>query len=195
MAQPKRSGGFARAGETELGYKRSEVDRLFERLADDYELLSNNTQAPDSLYTSRRIRQVVFRPEPGGYAVHEVDRALEMIEERFSRLERSRYIEQAGMAAWEDMLVDTGELLMGRLERPARQRFRRPAKRLTVGYFVDDVDALCDAIRRQLDGEDALDPSIIRNASFRSATSDMCYEETQVDAFLDRCIELIQDVM
>ena len=40
MASTTRGGGFARAGETEPGYKRSEVDRLFTRLAEDYEKLS-----------------------------------------------------------------------------------------------------------------------------------------------------------
>ena len=40
MASTTHGGGFARAAETEPGYKRSEVDRLFTRLAEDYEKLS-----------------------------------------------------------------------------------------------------------------------------------------------------------
>ena len=80
MASTTRGGGFARAGETEPGYKRSEVDRLFTRLAEDYEKLSGASELPEDLYTSRRIRQVVFREEPGGYQLDVVDRALEKIE-------------------------------------------------------------------------------------------------------------------
>ena len=195
MARTARRGGFPRAGEVEPGYKRSEVDRLFTRLAEDYEKLSSSFELPEDLYTSRRIRQVIFREEPGGYKLDAVDRALEKIEERFAKLERSRYIEAYGLDNWERSLVETGELLAGRLERPAGERFRRPSKRRYMGYFVGDVDALCDRIYAQLNGEEPLDPSIVRHAAFRPASGSVSYDEAQVDAFLDRCIELLQDLL
>ena len=186
--------GFGRAAELEPGYKRTEVDRLFARLAEDYEQLSGAVQQHANIYTSRLIRQVVFRTEPGGSAVGDVDRALERIEERFAKLERSRYIEQYGLSNWELSLVDAGELLAQRLERPDGERFRRPSKRKHAGYFVGDVDKVCHHIYAQLNSEEPLDTSVIRNAVFRSATGSVSYEETQVDAFMDRCIELIQDL-
>ena len=52
MASTTRGGGFARAAETEPGYKRSEVDRLFTRLAEDYEKLSGASELPEDLYLS-----------------------------------------------------------------------------------------------------------------------------------------------
>lgn len=195
LASTTRGGGFARAGETEPGYKRSEVDRLFTRLAEDYEKLSGAAELPEDLYTSRRIRQVIFREEPGGYKLDVVDRALEKIEERFAKLERSRYIEAYGLDNWERSLVETGELLAGRLERPAGERFRRPSKRRYMGYFVGDVDAVCDRVYAQLNSEEPLDPSVVRHAMFRPASGTVSYDETQVDAFLDRCIELLQDLL
>jgi len=195
LASTTRGGGFARAGETEPGYKRSEVDRLFTRLAEDYEKLSGATELPEDLYTSRRIRQVIFREEPGGYKLDVVDRALEKIEERFAKLERSRYIEAYGLDNWERSLVETGELLAGRLERPAGERFRRPSKRRYMGYFVGDVDAVCDRVYAQLNSEEPLDPSVVRHAMFRPASGTVSYDEAQVDAFLDRCIELLQDLL
>lgn len=195
LASTTRGGGFARAGETEPGYKRSEVDRLFTRLAEDYEKLSGAAELPEDLYTSRRIRQVIFREEPGGYKLDVVDRALEKIEERFAKLERSRYIEAYGLDNWERSLVETGELLAGRLERPAGERFRRPSKRRYMGYFVGDVDAVCDRVYAQLNSEEPLDPSVVRHAMFRPASGTVSYDEAQVDAFLDRCIELLQDLL
>ena len=195
MASTTRGGGFARAAETEPGYKRSEVDRLFTRLAEDYEKLSGASELPEGFYTSRRIRQVVFREEPGGYQLDVVDRALEKIEERFAKLERSRYIEAYGLDNWERSLIETGELLAGRLERPAGERFRRPSKRRHMGYFVGDVDAICDRVYAQLNSEEPLDPSVVRHAKFRPASGTVSYEESQVDAFLDRCIELLQDLL
>jgi len=116
------------------------------------------------------------------------------LQERFAELERSRDIEQYGLSNWELSLVDAGELLAQRLERPDGERFRRPSKRKHAGYFVGDVDKVCHHIYAQLNSEEPLDTSVIRNAVFRSATGSVSYEETQVDAFMDRCIALIQDL-
>jgi len=195
LASTTRGGGFARAGETEPGYKRSEVDRLFTRLAEDYEKLSGAAELPEDLYTSRRIRQVIFREEPGGYKLDVVDRALEKIEERFAKLERSRYIEAYGLDNWERSLVETGEPARAPGAPPAGERFRRPSKRRYMGYFVGDVDAVCDHVYAQLNSEEPLDPSVVRHAMFRPASGTVSYDEAQVDAFLDRCIELLQDLL
>ena len=124
----------------------------------------------------------------------EVDRALEQVGERFAKLERSRYIQRYGLTEWERSLRSTGELLAGRLERPRGEKFRRPTKRKTVGYFISDVDELCDRVLAQLNSEEPLDAGVVQRASFRPATGSVCYDETQVDAFLDRCIELLQDL-
>ncbi len=99
------------------------------------------------------------------------------------------------MDNWERSLVETGELLAGSLERPAGERFRRPSKRRHMGYFVGDVDAICDRVYAQLNSEEPLDPSVVRHAKFRPASGTVSYEESQVDAFLDRCIELLQDLL
>ena len=192
--RPARDGGFSRTAETVAGYRRVEVDRLFTRLANDYEHLSSGAEVPSDIYTSRSIRQVIFQAEPGGYNPVEVDRALEQVGERFAKLERSRYIQRYGLTEWERSLRSTGELLAGRLERPRGEKFRRPSKRKHAGYFVGDVDKVCHHIYAQLNSEEPLDTSVIRNAVFRSATGSVSYEETQVDAFMDRCIELIQDL-
>ena len=177
--RPARDGGFSRTAETVAGYRRVEVDRLFTRLANDYEHLSSGAEVPSDIYTSRSIRQVIFQAEPGGYNPVEVDRALEQVGERFAKLERSRYIQRYGLTEWERSLRSTGELLAGRLERPRGEKFRRPTKRKTVGYFIS---------------EEPLDAGVVQRASFRPATGSVCYDETQVDAFLDRCIELLQDL-
>jgi divIVA domain protein len=47
----------------------------------------------------------------------------------------------------------------------------------------------------QLNSEEPLDPSVVRHAKFRPASGTVSYEESQVDAFLDRCIELLQDLL
>ena len=54
--------------------------------------------------------------------------------------------------------------------------FAAPLKRKHAGYFVGDVDKVCHHIYAQLNSEEPLDTSVIRNAVFRSATGSVSYE-------------------
>lgn len=145
--------------------------------------------------TSRTIREAVFEAELGGYSPTEVDKALDRVEDRFSELERRLYIQRYGQATWNDAITELRLLLLGRLNRPDGERFRRPSKRLTKGYFVKDVDALCHLMKDHIEGKRQLLPGDIRSVSLTAATGELSYEETQVDAFLDRCIEYLQDTL
>ena len=95
------------------------------------------------------------------------------------------------MARWDEHVELLGELLLGRLNRPRTQRFRRPATHRTPGYAVADVDVLCDRLVEQLRSAPEVDPRMLREAVFRSAQGQRCYEEQQVDAFLDRAVEFV----
>lgn len=191
--QAESSGEFRRAGAQEKGYSVAAVDSFFTRLADDYELILSGADLGKDVHTSRTVREAVFESEKGGYAPDDVDAALDKVEDRFCELERHLYVQRYGQVAWDQAVEELRELLLGRLERPAGQRFRRPAKRLTKGYFTKEVDALCERLLSHLKGADVLTPADIRAAAFSPATGDICYEETQVDAFLDRAIEYLKD--
>lgn len=184
---------FKVVDERETGYSIEAVDQFFTDLANDYEQLRlDGTHT--GITTSRAIRQSTFQPQKGGYAVADVDVVLSRVEDRFAAIERRTFIAEHGREAWREHVEQSAELLMGRLRREDGERFRRPAHRLTKGYLVDDVDALCHRLLREFKESDSLSPDIIRNSVFRSATGAQCYEETQVDVFLDRCIELIHDL-
>ncbi|MDO4821824.1 MAG: DivIVA domain-containing protein [Rothia sp. (in: high G+C Gram-positive bacteria)] len=191
--QAESSGEFRRAGAREKGYSVSAVDSFFTRLADDYELILSGAELGKDVHTSRTVRGAVFESEKGGYAPDDVDAALDKVEDRFCELERHLYVQRYGQLAWDQAVEELRELLLGRLERPAGQRFRRPAKRLTKGYFTKEVDTLCERLLSHLKGADALTPADIRAAAFSPATGNLSYEETQVDAFLDRAIEYLKD--
>lgn len=191
----KASSVFKRVGPQENGYSTAQVDAFFTRLADDYELMLTGTELGKEVNTSRTIREVVFEPEMGGYVPGEVDRALDRVEDRFSELERRLYIQRYGNDVWNLAVDELRQLLLGRLRRPEGERFRRPAKHLIKGYFVKDVDTLCRRLLDHMDGKHQLLPDDIRSVSFTASTGKLSYEETQVDAFLDRCIEYLQDTL
>lgn len=185
-------GEFTLLGEKEKGYSSEEVDAYFQQLAADYSLLRRGNN--DGIISSKDIRTKSFSQEKGGYKPVEVDRALDRVEDKFGELERSLKKTELGEAQWNEELEVLANSIMGRLNRPEGERFRRPSKRLVKGYYMRDVDALCDKLKDHLQHDSKVNPKIIRRARFRSATGDMCYEETQVDAFLDRCIELILEI-
>lgn len=186
-------GEFIVVDEHQQGYSRTEVDAYFTALADDFELLRKGI--PDSrVQSSTDIRKQSFDAEQGGYSPSDVDHALDRVEDRFAEFERRLFIEKHGRIEWEHAVEETAELVMGRLNRAEGHRFRRPSHKLTKGYFVKDVDALCNRLCDHFRSAEELSPTVIRNAVFASATGDMCYEETQVDAFLDKCISLMLDL-
>ena len=43
--------------------------------------------------------------------------------------------------------------------------------------------------------EEPLGPSVVHHEKSHPASGAVSYEESQVDAFLDRCIELLQDLL
>ncbi|WP_083093477.1 DivIVA domain-containing protein [Rothia nasimurium] len=191
--QAKSGGGFSRVDGKQSGYKVAAVDAFFTRLADDYELMITGAQLGPDVHTSRTVREASFPTELGGYLPQDVDRALDTVEDRFSELERSYFINRYGQHAWNEAVEELRTLLLGRLRRPPGERFRRPSKRLTKGYFVREVDELCERILGHLRGQHQLTPGEVRASAFSAATGNISYDETQVDAFLDRCIEYLND--
>lgn len=184
---------FATVTSRHSGYSCAQVDQYFSELAEDYEALRSGRPRPGGA-TSESIRAMSFDAQAGGYLPADVDAALDRVEDRFSEFERRAYYSSVDRNEWETQLEAEAALIMGRLDRAAGKRFRRPSHKLTKGYYVRDVDALCDRLVEMFRSQHALDPGVIRSAVFRSATTDMCYEETQVDAFLDRCLKLILDL-
>ena len=82
-------------------------------------------------------------------------------------------------------------VLRGRLHRPDGERFRRPAKAKVRSYNTTDVDDLCRELIGYLEEDKPLSVDNVRRAVFRPAVGQDGYEESQVDAFLDRVVELM----
>ena len=178
---------FERVQRNEYGYNAKQVDQFLQRARVSLE----TPKAAVHAIRSADVRSVSFDPVKGGYSAAVVDAALDRLEDAFARRERDELIAASGEEAW---LRDIGHLsgiLRGRLHRPDGERFRRPAKKKARSYNTVDVDNLCHDLIGYLEEDKPLSVDNIRRAVFRYAVGKDGYEENQVDAFLDRVVELM----
>lgn len=180
--------GFRRAGGLTHGYHVEQVDDFFAQAREAYE---QGGQRPS--LTSADVRRVGFDLVRGGYEVSQVDSALDRLEDAFSRREydamRSRLGEEGTLAE----LTKRARVLRGRLVRPDGQRFDR-ARGLAPAYDTADVDRLCVRLLGYFEDGEPMSVDEVRRAVFRPRRGSRGYVEPQVDAFLDRVVEVMAAV-
>lgn len=178
---------FERVERGEYGYNVKQVDKFLAKARHYY--TSNDADAPT--VTSRDVRAMAFDPARGGYEAQAVDAALDRLEDVFAQRERDQLIAEQGEDAWLAQIGKISAALRSRLHRPDGERFRRPRKKNARSYHVDDVDALCHELLGYFEADKPLSVDAVRRAVFRSSQGRSGYEETQVDAFMDRVVELM----
>jgi DivIVA domain-containing protein len=181
------AGSFERVARTEYGYNARQVDHFLQRARVTLE----TPEAAAHPVKSFDVRAVSFDPVKGGYSATAVDAALDRLEDALARRERDELIAAQGEEAWLRQIGQLSATLRGRLHRPDGERFRRPAKKKTRSYNIKDVDRLCVDLIGYLEEDRPLSVDNVRRAVFRPAVGQAGYEETQVDAFLDRVVELM----
>ncbi|MFF0988969.1 DivIVA domain-containing protein [Kocuria nitroreducens] len=140
---------------------------------------------------STQVRAAVFAGARGGYRPAAVDELLDAAEDALAAAERERCLRARGPEAWQEHLDALTRLLRNRLDRPRTQRFRRPSRPRAHGYSAAHVDVLCERLGARLEGTATLEPGELRRAVFPPAQGERSYEEQQVDAFLDRAVQLL----
>ena len=178
---------FERVARTDYGYNAKQVDQFLQRARVSLE----TPAAAVHPIRSADVRSVSFDPVKGGYSATAVDAALDRLEDAFARRERDELIAQQGEEAWLRQIGQLSGTLRGRLHRPDGERFRRPVKKKARSYNTKDVDRLCKDLIGYLEEDKPLSVDNVRRAVFRLAVGKDGYEETQVDAFLDRVVELM----
>jgi DivIVA domain-containing protein len=178
---------FERVARTEYGYNAKQVDQFLQRARVSLE----TPEAAAHPVKSADVRSVSFDPVKGGYSATAVDAALDRLEDAFARRERDDLIAERGEDAWLRQIGQLSGTLRGRLHRPDGERFRRPVKKKARSYNTKDVDGLCRDLIGYLEHDKPLSVDNVRRAVFRAAVGEDGYEETQVDAFLDRVVELM----
>ncbi|WGW13095.1 DivIVA domain-containing protein [Saxibacter everestensis] len=171
------------------GYDPDQVDRFFTKARESFE---RDVPEADDL-TAQSVRTVGFDLVRKGYHVAVVDAALDRLEDAFAQRQRDRLIQQRGQDAWMAELSRSAASLRGRLERPDGERFNRAA-RGEVGYEPADVDALCEKLRGYFNDGVSMSVDESRRAVFRTCKGEKAYDEDQVDAFLDRVVEVMAAV-
>lgn len=171
----------------QYGYNAKQVDEFMQRARVSFEAPASAARP----VKSADVRAVSFDPVKGGYAAAGVDAALDRLEDALARRERDELVAERGEEAWLREIGRLAGVLRGRLHRPDGQRFRRPAKAKARSYNTTDVDDLCYELIGYLEEDKPLSVDNIRRAVFRPALGQDGYEESQVDAFLDRAVELM----
>jgi len=178
---------FERVQRTEYGYNARQVDQFLQRARVSLE----TPEAATEPVNSSDVRAVSFDPVKGGYSAAVVDAALDRLEDAFARRERDELIAARGEEAWLREIGNLSGILRGRLHRPDGDRFRRPSRKKGRSYNTHDVDRLCHELIAYLEQDKPLSVDSVRRAVFRPAVGQEGYEESQVDAFLDRVVELM----
>lgn len=178
---------FERVPRNEYGYNAKQVDQFLQRARVSLE----TPKAATHVIKSGDVRAVSFDPVKGGYSAAVVDAALDRLEDAFARRERDELIAASGEEAWLREIGNLSGILRGRLHRPDGERFRRPSKSKARSYNTVDVDRLCRDLLGYLEEDKPLSVDNVRRAVFRPAVGKDGYEENQVDAFLDRVVELM----
>lgn len=178
---------FERVDRNEYGYNVKQVDQFLAKARQYY--TSNDPDA--QTITSRDVRAAAFDPARGGYEAEAVDAALDRLEDVFAQRERDQLIGDEGEEAWLMQIGRISAVLRARLHRDDGDRFRLPKKRKSRSYNIDDVDDLCRDLLGYFEADQPLSVDVVRRAVFRSEEGRNGYEEAQVDAFMDKVVELM----
>lgn len=176
---------FHRVGRLGQGYDVDQVDAFFARARVAYEQAGTHASL-----TSRDVRRVGFDLVRGGYDVGQVDAALDRLEDAFARREQEVLKERLGADAALERLTARARVLRGRLQRPDGERFDRGTG-FGPAYDAADVDELCHRLLRYFDDGEPMSVDEVRRAVFRTRRGSRGYSEGQVDAFLDRVVEVM----
>lgn len=173
---------FPSASSKQFGYEKSQVDLFVSQARAQF-------QDPSlSVITSDEIRAAEFDLVLGGYEVTRVDAAMESLENEFASREIKRQITNRGDAALADRQARLMEIVAGRLQRKNRHRFKNTGF-LVRGYDRKQVDRLCESIQAHLVNAQPMKLNLVRRAVFTLRRRG--YAEAQVDAFLDRVMEIL----
>jgi len=166
-----------------MGYNPEQVDALLDLARRQYE-------SPDQvLLRASDLRGLRLDLVSGGYAVTQVDAALDNLEDHFIFAEVKAFRERFGDQELAKRYTELQQALVPRLRRAKGKRFAKVSI-LARGYDKKKVDKICDELLTHFNGGPRVSITSVRRAQFTATRSG--YSMPQVDSFLDRAIEALQ---
>jgi DivIVA domain-containing protein len=164
------------------GYEPAAVDSFIAKAREQYAHREAN------IVSSLDLRRSEFPMVKNGYSVSAVDSAIDRLEDAFAKSEIDRKRTAGGFDALRDRKVAIKALLHGRLDRPKRHHFSTTGLILR-GYDRKQVDRFLQSVEAHIETGRELDLNSVRRAVFKLKRGG--YAEIQVDAFIDRVVELL----
>lgn len=174
---------FELAPKRELGYEAVQVDQLIARARAQF------ADERKSLITATELRKTEFDLVRGGYSIAEVDNAIDRLDDALAAIEIAAVLRHHGREMIENVKTQAAELLFSRIERPSGKRFNTTGW-LLRGYSKRQVDLLVELVDKHFTTGADLNIDKVRRVIFKPKRRG--YNEAQVDAFIDKTIELLQ---
>jgi DivIVA domain-containing protein len=166
-----------------MGYNPSQVDALLA-------LAKRQFDSPEEvLLRASDLRGLRLDLVSGGYAVSQVDAALDNLEDHFIRAEVTAFRQRYGDEELAKRYAELQQALVPRLRRVRGKRFTKVSV-LARGYDKKKVDEFSDELLAHFNGGPRVSVARVRRAQFSATRSG--YSMPQVDSFLDRVIEALQ---
>lgn len=143
----------------------------------------------NQIMDTNNVRSQRFDLVDNGYSISAVDAAMEKLEDIFAQRELERNLSQIGAEVFRHETQEIVDLLAKRCNRKARKRFQK-RRWPNRGYSRRQVDQLCSQVAKYLSGTSPLTAKEVRLSVFKAKRGG--YAEHQVDAFIDKTVELIQ---
>ena len=177
------STSFKRSGRRKLGYDINQVDEFLQAAREQY------NDSSKELITVFDVRTARFELVRNGYSISVVDSALEKLEDAFAERQYQREVKTSGYFEFTEDLKELKEMALARSQRKRGRKFSRrvwPNR----GYSVREVDKFCSYLGNKLDSKANLTVKEVRIATFKAKRGG--YAEYQVDAFLEKVVEVLQ---
>ena len=174
---------FPRVTGRVLGYEPSEVDEFIERARSAY------GDQDSKMVDAARLRSQGFKLVRNGYSVSAVDGAIDRLEDVFVEREFAARVANFGESDMASEIIRLQNLIKGRTSRRGGRKFKRVVWPLR-GYSVRAVNRLCKRIHVHIAEDKPLELVEVRRAIFVQRRRG--YNESQVDAFIDRVLELLE---
>lgn len=191
---------IARVGKRKKGYDVHQVDAFLEQAHALYEADGIQLHRSD-------IQDASFDIVKGGYAIPQVDAALERLEQAVTDKQTQYDIAQLGRVAWKAQTEAQFQELDRHAQRAEGQRFA-PAQPKTPSYDRKQVDRLIDRVLAKAEAElerisagssgrqgPEADPTLtsqyVEDVSFTQRKGRHGYDERQVDYYLNACVNLL----